>query len=58
MSKNSHHQRLETFKDWERFMENESPAYKERKKKKSKKPPGYLPPEEEDLQDYYGGKRK
>ena len=37
MSKNSPHQRLETFKDWDRFMENESPAYKERKKKKSKK---------------------
>ncbi len=57
MSKNSPHQRLETFKDWDRFMENESPAYKERKKKKSKKP-GYLPPEDEDLQDYYSDKRK
>ena len=57
MSKNSPHQRLQAFKDWDRFMEYESPAYKERKKKKPKKP-GFLPPDEEDLEDYYSGKRR
>ena len=57
MSKSSPHQRLKAIQDWDSFMQNQSPAYKERKGKKPKKP-GYLPPDEEDLQDYYSGKRK
>ena len=55
MSKNSHHQRIEALQDWDQFMQNESPAYKERKKKPKAKP-NFLPPEEEDLEDYYSGK--
>lgn len=57
MSKSSPHQRLKAIQDWDSFMQNQSPAYKERKGRKPKKP-GYLPPDEEDLQDYYSGKRK
>jgi len=54
MSKNSNHQRYEAFQDWDRFMQNEYPSYKERKKKPKVKSPNFLPPEEEDLLDYYG----
>tara|TARA_Y100000385_G_scaffold75636_1_gene76547 strand:- start:724 stop:894 length:171 start_codon:yes stop_codon:yes gene_type:complete len=56
MSKNSNHQRYDALNDWDQFMQNEYPSYKERKKKSKVKPPTFLPPEEEDLQDYYGRK--
>ena len=56
MSKNSPHHRLEALKDWDQFMQNEYPNYKERKKRPKSKPPNFLPPEEEDLEDYYNGK--
>ena len=38
MSKNSTQQRIQQFKEWDRWMENEYPKYKERKKKKRKRP--------------------
>ena len=56
MSKNSHKQRYDALQDWDRWMQNEYPNYKERKKKVKFKPPLYLKPEDEDLQDYYDGK--
>ena len=56
MSKNSHRQRYDALQDWDRWMQNEYPNYKERKKKVKFKPPQYLKPEDEDLQDYYDGK--
>ena len=56
MSKNSNHQRYEALQDWDRWMQNEYPNYKERKKKAKFKPPTYLKPEDEDLQDYYDRK--
>ena len=34
MSKTSNHQRLQTLKEWDKWMENENPQYKERKKRK------------------------
>jgi hypothetical protein len=56
MSKNSHKQRYEALKDWDQFMQNEYPNYKERKKKPKSKPPQYLSAEDEDLDEYYNGK--
>ena len=37
MSKNSNHQRLQTLKEWDKWMENKHPQYKERKKRKPKR---------------------
>ena len=56
MSKNSNKQRYDQLKEWDRWMQNEYPNYKERKKKVKFKPPKYYKPEDEDLQDYYDGK--
>ena len=56
MSKNSNLQRYDQFQEWDRWMMNEYPNYKERKKKNKFKPPQYLKPEEEDLNDYYDRK--
>jgi len=56
MSKNSNQQRYEQFQEWDRWMMNEYPNYKERKKKPKFKPPTYLKSEDEDLQDYYAAK--
>ncbi len=56
MSKNSNKQRYDALQDWDRWMQNEYPNYKERKKKAKFKPPTYLKPEDEDLQDYYDRK--
>lgn len=38
MSKNSTHQRMDTLKQWDHWMENEHPSYKERKNRKKKRP--------------------
>ena len=56
MSKNSNRQRYKQFQDWDRFMMNEYPNYRERKKKVKFKKPQYFKSEEGDLQDYYDGK--
>ena len=56
MSKNSNQQRLNQLKEWDRWMQNEYPNYKERKKKTKFKAPAYFKPEDEDLQDYYNGR--
>ena len=56
MSKNSNKQRYDQLKEWDRWMQNEYPNYKERKKKVKFKKPQYFKPEEEDLQDYYDGR--
>ena len=56
MSKNSNKQRYDQLKEWDRWMQNEYPNYKERKKKVKFKAPSYLKPEDEDLQDYYDRK--
>lgn len=56
MSKNSNKQRYEALKEWDQFMQNEYPNYRERKRKSKFKPPQYMAPEDEDLQDYYNGK--
>ena len=56
MSKNSNKQRLNQLKEWDRWMQNEYPNYKERKKKVKFKAPSYFKPEDEDLMDYYDGK--
>lgn len=56
MSKNSNQQRYEALKEWDQFMQNEYPNYRERKRKPKIKPPQYMAPEDEDLQDYYSGK--
>lgn len=55
MSKNSNKQRYEALKEWDQWMQNEYPNYKERKKKAKIKPPQYFKPEDEDSMDYYGG---
>jgi len=56
MSKNSNKQRVDQLKEWDQFMQNEYPNYKERKKKVKFKPPQYMTSEDEDLMDYYDGK--
>jgi len=56
MSKNSNTQRLNQLQEWDRWMQNEYPNYKERKKKTKFKAPAYFKPEDEDLQDYYNGR--
>ncbi|MDA7648766.1 hypothetical protein N8580_00345 [Akkermansiaceae bacterium] len=56
MSKNSPQQRMDALKDWDQFMQNEYPNYKERKKRPKSKPPQFLSPEDEDLEEYYNGK--
>jgi len=56
MSKNSNKQRVDQLKEWDQFMQNEYPNYKERKKKVKFKPPQYMASEDEDLMDYYDGK--
>jgi len=56
MSKNSNKQRYDQLKEWDQFMQNEYPNYKERKKKVKFKPPQYMTSEDEDLMDYYDGK--
>ena len=56
MSKNSNKQRLNQLKEWDRWMQNEYPNYKERKKKVKFKPPQYMGGADEDLADYYDGK--
>jgi len=56
MSKNSNKQRVSQLKEWDQFMQNEYPNYRERKKKVKFKPPSYMAPEDEDLADYYDGK--
>ena len=56
MSKNSNRQRYKQFQDWDRFMMNEYPNYRERKKKVKFKKPQYFKPEEGDLLDYYDTK--
>ena len=56
MSKNSNKQRVAQLKEWDQFMQNEYPNYKERKKKVKFKPPQYMASEDEDLMDYYDGK--
>ena len=56
MSKNSNKQRVEQLKEWDQFMQNEYPNYKERKKKAKFKPPQYMVSADEDLADYYDGK--
>jgi hypothetical protein len=56
MSKNSNRQRYKQFQDWDRFMMNEYPNYRERKKKVKFKKPQYFKSEEGDLQDYYDTK--
>lgn len=56
MSKNSNKQRVNQLQEWDRWMQNEYPNYKERKKKVKMKPPSYFASEDEDLADYYDGK--
>ena len=56
MSKSSNKQRYNQLQEWDRWMMNEYPNYKERKKKSKFKKPQYIKPEEEDLQDYYDRK--
>ena len=56
MSKNSNKQRYDQLQEWDRWMMNEYPNYKERKKKAKFSRPRYFKPEEEDLQDYYDRK--
>ena len=56
MSKNSNKQRYDQLQEWDRWMMNEYPNYKERKKKTKFSRPRYLKPEDEDIQDYYDGK--
>ena len=56
MSKNSNKQRYDQLQEWDRWMMNEYPNYKERKKKVKFKQPKYYKPEDEDLQDYYDGR--
>jgi hypothetical protein len=57
MSKNSNKQRLEALKEWDQWMQNEYPNYKERKRKVKIKPPQYITPDDEDdLMDYYNGR--
>lgn len=55
MSKNSNKQRYDQLKEWDQWMQNEYPSYKERKKKVKIKPPQYMPDDEDDLMDYYNG---
>tara|TARA_R110002049_G_scaffold43254_1_gene127883 strand:- start:922 stop:1098 length:177 start_codon:yes stop_codon:yes gene_type:complete len=57
MSKNSNNQRYDQLQEWDRWMMNEYPSYKDRKKKSKSKKPGYFKPEEEDLQDYHDRKK-
>jgi len=56
MSKNSNKQRYDQLQEWDRWMQNEYPNYKERKKKAKFKPPQYMVSADEDLADYYDGK--
>jgi len=56
MSKNSNKQRVAQLKEWDQFMQNEYPNYKERKRKVKFKPPQYMSGADEDLEDYYDGK--
>jgi len=56
MSKNSNKQRYDQLKEWDRWMQNEYPNYKERKRKVKFKPPQYMSGADEDLEDYYDGK--
>ena len=56
MSKNSNRQRHKQLQEWDKWMMNEYPNYKNRKKKVKFKKPVYFKPEEEDLQDYHDGK--
>ena len=56
MSKNSNKQRVNQLKEWDQWMQNEYPNYKERKKKVKFKPPQYMSGADEDLADYYDGK--
>lgn len=56
MSKNSNQQRYEALKEWDKYMQNEYPNYRERKRKPKSKPPQYMAPEDEDLEDYYRGR--
>tara|TARA_R100000541_G_scaffold15095_1_gene24528 strand:- start:213 stop:386 length:174 start_codon:yes stop_codon:yes gene_type:complete len=56
MSKNSNNQRYDQLQEWDRWMMNEYPNYRDRKKKAKFKKPGYFKPEEEDLQDYHARK--
>lgn len=56
MSKNSNQQRHQALKEWDMFMENEYPSYKERKKKSKAKPVQFANPEDEDLMDFYDGR--
>jgi len=49
MSKNSMQQRWQQLKEWDRFMENEYPKYKERKKKRRKRPAEIPFVDDEDL---------
>ena len=56
MSKNSNKQRHDQLQEWDRWMMNEYPNYKERKKKVKFSRPRYLKPEDEDIQDYYDRK--
>ena len=56
MSKNSNKQRHDQLQEWDRWMMNEYPNYKERKKKAKFSRPRYLKPEDEDIQDYYDRK--
>ena len=55
MSKNSNKQRYDQLKEWDQWMQNEYPSYKERKKKVKIKPPQFMPDDEDDLMDYYNG---
>jgi hypothetical protein len=56
MSKNSNKQRYDQLQEWDRWMQNEYPNYKERKKKVKSKAPQFMSNEDEDLTDYYDGK--
>ena len=56
MSKTSNQQRYKQLQDWDRFMMNEYPNYRERKKKVKFKKPQHFKSEEGDLQDYYDTK--
>lgn len=49
MSKNSNQQQYKQFQEWDRWMMNEFPNYKNRKKKVKFSKPNYFKPEEEDL---------
>ena len=52
MSKTSNQQRYKQLQDWDRFMMNEYPNYKNRKKKAKFKKTRYFKPETEELLDY------